>query len=573
MALLFSSYSNADVVSVPIGNGLSVNVTTGNSSPALQYINNNAAATQVNLGDDGTTIVPLQFQFSYFGKTFGTSWMHSNGVVSFQDVNITGGFCCSGEVLNNNTNSRYNYAVMPLWTDLIGQTGRNTFYLSTADSITYGWYGTSQYGNGNNRSSFEVKLDSAGTVDMRWGATAISNATVTMGLTGDTSKGQFYQYYNGSNVAVAGLGITYNGIKVPDSTPVVQIPNTVANYTAPQSTTITSVDASSAPTAAVSVGGVQLSTTGEITAPDNIPQALRDVVASVAASAPAATVTASTPTADPVKAESNKAGPNTAVMNAVKQIQAADKAVQTRAVQNANQQIAASSSRAQEQAMSVVDTLNSMSAASVQTSGSSNSQSSSQLGGLMAPQAASQQSKQLNFQSTTQLSMFQSYQPVIQSLPQVYTPPVVQETQTVVSLGLPMLLPKSTAAFNSNQANSVQNEIPVVASSSISTRGNVVNEASDFKPTIESFQSEMKTDAVNKNAQANDLAGGVSIAAIAVQPKGYEMYSFVIRDVAFYEPKDIYKNQANVDNARALRQLGSDRLHREMVDQQFTIGN
>ena len=167
----------------------------------------------------------------------------------------------------------------------------------------------------------------------------------------------------------------------------------------------------------------------------------------------------------------------------------------------------------------------------------------------------------------------QSYQPVMQALPQIYTQPVVQETQTAVNLGMPMLLPKSTVVFNSNQANSAQNEIPVVAASSISARGNVVNEASEFKPTIESFQSEMKTDAVNKNVQQNDLAGGISIAAMAVQPKGYELYSFVIKDAGFYAPKDIYGNQTNVDNARALRQLGSDRLHREMVDQQFTIGN
>ena len=569
--LLFSNYSKADVVSVPIGNGLSVNVTTGASTPALQYLNNNASATQVNLGDDGTTTVPLQFQFSYFGKTFGTSWMHSNGVVSFQEPGTTGNFCCSGEVLNNNTSSRYNYAVMPLWTDLIGQTGRNTFYLSSVDSITYGWYGTNQYGNGNNKSSFEVKLDSAGAVDMRWGASAISNATVTMGFTGDLSKGQFYQYYNGSRVGINGLGVTFNGVMTPDPVaPVIKAPATV--YTIASGTTIATVDTSSTPTTSISVGGVQLSTTGEIAAPDNIPQALRDVVASVAASStPTATVTATT--TDPVKVESNKAGPSVTVMNAVKQIQAADKAVQTKAVQNANQQIAISSSKAQEQAMATVDTLNAMSASSVQTSGSANSQSNSQLGGLMAPQSSSQQSKQLNFQSNTQLSMFQSYQPMTQSLQQVYTQPIVQETQTVVNLGLPMILPKNTTVFNSNQANSAQNEIPVVASASISARGNVVNEASEFKPTIESFQSEMKTDAVNKNVQQNDLAGGVSIAAMAVQPKGYELYSFVIKDAGFYAPKDIYGNQTNVDNARALRQLGSDRLHREMVDQQFTIGN
>ena len=48
--------------------------------------------------------------------------------------------------------------------------------------------------------------------------------------------------------------------------------------------------------------------------------------------------------------------------------------------------------------------------------------------------------------------------------------------------------------------------------------------------------------------------------------------SLTIKDAGFYAPKDIYGNQTNVDNARALRQLGSDRLHQEMVDQQFKIG-
>ena len=66
------------------------------------------------------------------------------------------------------------------------------------------------------------------------------------------------------------------------------------------------------------------------------------------------------------------------------------------------------------------------------------------------------------------------------------------------------------------------------------------------------------------------VAGGVDIAAMATQPKGYEVYnSLTIKDAGFYAPKDIYGNQTNVDNARALRQLGSDRLHQEMVDQQF----
>jgi hypothetical protein len=85
-----------------------------------------------------------------------------------------------------------------------------------------------------------------------------------------------------------------------------------------------------------------------------------------------------------------------------------------------------------------------------------------------------------------------------------------------------------------------------------------------------STTTEEKPNTVNKNAQQNELAGGVSIATLATQPVGYDAYSaFTLKDAAFYAPKEIYKNQRTVDNARALRQLSSDRLHQEMVDQQY----
>jgi hypothetical protein len=47
----------------------------------------------------------------------------------------------------------------------------------------------------------------------------------------------------------------------------------------------------------------------------------------------------------------------------------------------------------------------------------------------------------------------------------------------------------------------------------------------------------------------------------------------IMPDVAFYAPREIYRNQVNVDNTRLLRGLGSDRLHQEMVNQQYKTGN
>ena len=81
--------------------------------------------------------------------------------------------------------------------------------------------------------------------------------------------------------------------------------------------------------------------------------------------------------------------------------------------------------------------------------------------------------------------------------------------------------------------------------------------------------NQQQASSVNKNVQNNDAAGNVTIESMATQPQGYAAYSFTLADAQFYTPKEIYKNQNNVDNARALRQLGSDKLHQQMVDQQY----
>jgi hypothetical protein len=78
---------------------------------------------------------------------------------------------------------------------------------------------------------------------------------------------------------------------------------------------------------------------------------------------------------------------------------------------------------------------------------------------------------------------------------------------------------------------------------------------------------------VNAKVKDNDAAGGVSIASIAKQPQGFELYMGGMADRPFYAPKEIYKGQKVVDNARAQRMLNgaSDRLHQEMVDQQYKL--
>jgi len=128
-------------------------------------------------------------------------------------------------------------------------------------------------------------------------------------------------------------------------------------------------------------------------------------------------------------------------------------------------------------------------------------------------------------------------------------------------------------ALRSTINSSVEVETPQLEGIKIGTRS-VINDAIEERTILQNTTTqEQKTDAVNKNVQPNELAGKVDIASMATQPTGYQAYSVMMPDVAFYAPKEIYKNQVNVDNIRLLRGLGSDRLHQEMVNQQYRIKN
>lgn len=107
------------------------------------------------------------------------------------------------------------------------------------------------------------------------------------------------------------------------------------------------------------------------------------------------------------------------------------------------------------------------------------------------------------------------------------------------------------------------------------TSATSVYQMNESRPIMIEQLQQQQMSSVKKNVPNNELAGGVDINAMAKVPVGFGQYSMMMPDVAFYAPKEIYKNQKTVDNARVMRGLtgGSDRLHQEMVDQQYNRGN
>jgi hypothetical protein len=209
--------AQAQVVTIPIpGSPLSLNV-MANPQP-LQNIYNNPAATPYQLWDDGYANVPLGFNFPFFDKTFNNSTMYSNGTVQFGPHNSGNNtFCCNGITIDRNTPSAYNYSILMMQTDLYGGPGSH-YSLGNSNSMTYGWYNVERLGVPQNKTSFELKIDNTGNIDMRWTGALITMNTPAIGVIGDASKGEFAVIQQGSlnqNFTIPGLTQVTTG-QTPD---------------------------------------------------------------------------------------------------------------------------------------------------------------------------------------------------------------------------------------------------------------------------------------------------------------------------------------------------------------------
>ncbi len=192
------------------------------------------------------------------------------------------------------------------------------------------------------------------------------------------------------------------------------------------------------------------------------------------------------------------------------------------------------------------------------------------------------QNQSTQTQNVTIVQQEQGYKPPAQSsIFSLTTNSVQAESTNNSSLSIALINPvasqsQSTTNTTINQVvaliNPLKNQInetPNNNNNFLTNRADPINSIMENKPKIEERKQEIKSAGVNQNVQDNDVAGGVSISNIARTPAGFNSYMVVLSDANFYAPKEIYRNQKTVDNVRALRQLASDKIHQEMVDQQY----
>ena len=174
------------------------------------------------------------------------------------------------------------------------------------------------------------------------------------------------------------------------------------------------------------------------------------------------------------------------------------------------------------------------------------------------------------------------YQPPVQnfSLPEpprpettlaVRPPDVPAQVQSAAPMALQELAAAPQMAISAPPAETVVLDSAISINNFITNRTNPITEIVEGRQQMpDSRLAAPGVATVNRNAQPNEAAAGVDIDRIAIAPSGFNVYaSLVLRDAAFYAPKEIYRGQRNVDNVRALRNLAQDRRHGEMVDEQY----
>ena len=162
-----------------------------------------APIVEHQIADDGWVEVPLDFTFPFYGNSYVTSFMFSNGVVGFLDpFDVPGsgyihdGLCCNGpDFTNGATGVRFNYTIMPWHTDLI-DAGAGRFY-TQGDSTyqKYMWENLAEYYDRNSENSFDLTIYPLGNIEINYTELDIDNHSVTVAIVGDLSAGEYEQWF------------------------------------------------------------------------------------------------------------------------------------------------------------------------------------------------------------------------------------------------------------------------------------------------------------------------------------------------------------------------------------------
>jgi len=157
--------------------------------------NNFEGELAYSVGDDQlSTNINLTFDFTFYGQTFNSARMSTNGCLhlGLGSGNINSNNYCADYTPDPISTKGYTYTMFPFWTDLIRDSNSRMKSWGDNTKMIFGWYDMREY-NRNSDNSFEVILWPNNTFEYRYDELDIINHDVIIGEVGANSN-QVYQY-------------------------------------------------------------------------------------------------------------------------------------------------------------------------------------------------------------------------------------------------------------------------------------------------------------------------------------------------------------------------------------------
>ena len=231
-----------------------------------------ATLQSLALGDDQVSQrIPLGFSFLYFGETFDSVEVSSNGFLSFGSLDGDS-LCCNGVPLDG---LRAPPSIFGLWTDLDPRNIANP--LSSTITLPNGerefvvqWSAVPEFGT-SELNTFEIRIRESGEILLNHGPVSIVRHDVTAGLTGRTLTDTSQLFYRERPITttniISGISQTSSVFRQPD--PISQISgNSIENILiSGTNVSINAKDFTNANTANSVIGNVKIATPSSLSFP------------------------------------------------------------------------------------------------------------------------------------------------------------------------------------------------------------------------------------------------------------------------------------------------------------------
>jgi len=191
-------YAVACLLSVSLFSQVTTTVTSNNQLWDLRLDN----ATDMSASDDGTSqSFNFGFDFTFFGETFNSAYMASNGCLILGSLSTANTWEKNCTQYNPSPSPNTNYTMYPFWTDLI--MGQNSSMLAKSfdDKVIFGWYEMWEYYR-DSKNTFELWLYPNNTYEAIYGQLDIQDHDVFIGIQGNEKELETYYFHDECNTGI-----------------------------------------------------------------------------------------------------------------------------------------------------------------------------------------------------------------------------------------------------------------------------------------------------------------------------------------------------------------------------------